>query len=381
MNFKSLLFFAFIFLYGCSTHSPQKEVQTQEKIQVKLEADLLFDALPNTYLKTCSFNELPSWNEENFKDALANFVASCKSSKTQELYGELCKDANLTSDPKVFIENNFAPYVVYSEDQNATGLLTGYFEPEIQGSLKKTKIYKYPVYETPKDLIVVDLSSIYPDLQNYRLRGKIEGNKLIPYDTRKESASRHVPANVICYTDSKIDLFFLEIQGSGRVRLDDGSVIYIGYDNQNGHKYRAIGRYLVEIGAMSFEEVSLQSIRAWLHENPHRVDEVLNYNDSVVYFKQSDKPASGSLGVCLSASRSVAVDKRYIPLGSMLYLNAHISDKQTSRIVLAQDTGGAIKGAVRADLFLGCGKYARETAGKLKSELKLWILLPKDKDI
>ena len=228
-------------------------------------------------------------------------------------------------------------------------------------------------------MIIVDLSSIYPNLKNYRLRGRIKGNKLVPYYTRKETKSHHVKAGVICYTDSKLDLFFLEIQGSGRVVLRNGETIFVGYDNQNGHRYRAIGRYLVKIGALKYEEVSLQSIRAWLNKHPKRIDEVLNYNKSVVYFKQTQKSASGALGVCLTPKRSIAVDRRYIPLGSMLYLNADIKDKNVSKIVVAQDTGGAIKGAIRADMFLGYGKEARNTAGKLKSPLKLWILLPKTK--
>ena len=129
------------------------------------------------------------------------------------------------------------------------------------------------------------------------------------------------------------------------------------------------------------EEVSLQSIRKWLDKNPRRVNEVLHYNKSVVYFKQRENSASGSLGLRLTATRSIAVDRRYIPLGSMLYLNASIKDETVSRIVLAQDTGGAIKGAIRADLFMGFGADARETAGKLKSPLKLWILLPKNKKV
>mgnify|MGYP000335901376 CR=1 FL=1 len=173
-------------------------------------------------------------------------------------------------------------YKINTKRGKQEGLLTGYYEPQLNGSLKKTKKYKYPIYETPKDLIIVDLSSIYPHLKNYRLRGKINGNKLVPYDTRKQSLSKHVPAKVISYTDSKIDLFFLEVQGSGRIKLKSGRVMYIGYDNQNGHRYRAIGKYLVRIGALKLKEVSLQSIRAWLKKNPYRVNEVLNYNKSVV---------------------------------------------------------------------------------------------------
>ncbi|MCD6172477.1 MAG: MltA domain-containing protein [Sulfurimonas sp.] len=336
--------------------------------------------VPKTHFVESGFDELPNWDKENYDEALSNFLNSCKSKKTKKIYKEICKKAENTKDAKLFIQQEFSPYKIYTKNLKGEGLLTGYYEPELQGSLKKTEIFKYPIYETPEDLIIVDLSSIYPDLKHYRLRGKLKGNKLIPYDTRKESASKHIPAKIICFTDSKINLFFLEIQGSGRVTLRDGKTIFIGYGNQNGHKYRAIGKYLVKIGALELEEVSLQTIRAWLDRNPLRVNEVLNYNKSVVYFKQRKKSASGSLGLCLTPMRSIAVDRRYIPLGSMLYLNADIKGENVSKIVLAQDTGGAIKGAVRADMFLGYGKDAMNIAGELKSPLKLWILLPKKKE-
>ena len=348
-------------------------------VQEKQLSKIMFKSLPKTYLVKSDFEELPNWNEENYEEALKNFINNCRSTRTKKIYKQTCKNAKDAPSAKNFIQQEFSPYKINTKNGKDTGLLTGYYEPELRGSLRKTKKYKYPIYETPKDLIMVDLSSIYPHLKNYRLRGKINGNKLIPYDTRKESSSKHIPAKVICYTDSKIDLFFLEIQGSGRVILEDGRVMYIGYDNQNGHRYRAIGKYLVKIGALKLSKVSLQSIRKWLDENPKRVNEVLHYNKSVVYFKQRENPASGSLGLRLTATRSIAVDRRYIPLGSMLYLNADIKKEQVSRIVLAQDTGGAIKGAIRADMFLGFGDRARDTAGELKSALELWILLPKTK--
>ena len=341
-------------------------------------SSILSKHLPKTYLIESDFDELPNWHEENYDEALSNFINSCKTRKTKKLYSDICTKAKKVIDAKRFIQNQFAPYKINTKNGKKEGLLTGYYEPSINGSLVRTNKYKYPIYTTPKDLITVDLSSIYPHLKNYRLRGKLVGNKLIPYDTRKESGSRSSKSAVICYTDSKIDLFFLEIQGSGRVTLRDGEVMYLGYDNQNGHRYRAIGKYLVKIGALKLKDVSLQTIRAWLDKNPSRVDEVLHYNNSVVYFAQRKNPASGALGLCLTPERSIAVDRRYIPLGSMLYLNADIQDEEVSKIVLAQDTGGAIKGAIRADMFLGFGDKAMNTAGELKSPLKLWILLPKN---
>ncbi len=340
------------------------------------EPKIIYKELVKTSLVKSSFNELPQWREENYDDVLMNFINSCKTKKTRKIYTSLCQVALSTKNAKYFLQDNFTPYRIYSKKE---GLLTGYYEPQLQGSLSKTKKYKYPVYMTPKDLVIVDLSSIYPELKNYRLRGKIRENRLVPYAKRSQNFSNTMQSDAICYVDSKMDLFFLEIQGSGRVILENGSILYIGYDNQNGHKYRAIGRYLVEIGALELKSVSLQSIRAWLDTNPSRVDEVLNYNDSVVYFKQIKQTATGSLGLRLTPNRSIAVDRRYIPLGSILYLSAIIDAKEFQKVVFAQDTGGAIRGRVRADIFLGSGSQAKESAGKLKSALKLWILLPKEK--
>jgi membrane-bound lytic murein transglycosylase A len=195
------------------------------------------------------------------------------------------------------------------------------------------------------------------------------------------SEKKKLDAEVLCYTDSKIDRFFLEIQGSGKVLLDNKMTMFVGFENQNGHKYRAIGKYLVSIGALRLEEVSLQSIRAWLDKNPSRVDEVLNYNESMVFFQQRTQGATGALGVELTPKRSVAIDRRFIPLGSMLYVDAKFKEKSLSKVVFAQDTGGAIKGALRADLFLGSGEEALEIAGYLKAPLQVWILLPKAREL
>lgn len=368
MNTIFSFFILLIFLQGCGGKSPFYDANNES---------VYFDSMPTTPLLQVEFHTLPNWEAEQFDIALASFVHSCKSSKTRALYNDLCKEATTVEDPRLFLQENFIPYKIESKENN--GLLTGYYEPQLRGSKTKSDVYLYPLYEVPDDLITVDLSSVYPELKNYRLRGRIEGNKLIPYYTREQSDTQEINAKIICYVDSKIEKFFLEIQGSGRVTLDTNETLYIGYANQNGHKYRAIGGYLVSIGALTKEEVSLQTIKKWLEENPQRMDEVLRYNDSLIYFEQRNKPASGSLGLELLAKRSIAVDNRYIPLGAMLYLSAPIRNENFSTIVLAQDTGGAIKGAVRADLFMGYGAEAMEIAGELKSPLELWILLPKNK--
>ena len=352
-----------ILFFGCST-----------------KPKILVPQMPKTYLSEVDFDELPNWKDENYADAVSSFINSCQSGKTKKIYSDLCLKAQKIHDSKVFLENEFDVYKIASSNIREEGLLTGYYEPSLKGSLTKKEPYIYPLYSEPKDLITVDLSSIYPNLKNYRLRGRIEGKKLIPYHTRAQTKEGTIDAEVICYTDSKVDLFFLEVQGSGRVNLENGDTLFIGFANQNGYKYRSIGKYLINKGEIARKDISLQSIRAWFKENPQRVDEVLHYNKSVVYFQKREHAASGSLGVILTPERSVAVDRNFIPLGSMLFLNAKINNQNVSRVVMAEDTGGAIKGSVRADMFFGASKEAEMSAGKLKSPLDLWIFLPKESE-
>ena len=320
-----------------------------------------------------ALSSLPKADDENYEEVLNSFINNCKTSKAETIYNKLCEEARQTTDARNFLHDNFTIERLNAEDS----LLTGYYEPELQGSLTQSEKYPYPIYNTPKDLVVVDLTSVYPELTGYRLRGRLEGQKLIPYYRRDELQNTQINSEVICYCDSKIDLFFLEVQGSGRVNLDNGEVIYVGYDNQNGHPYKSIGKYLINQDEITQEDISLQSIKQWFKENPSKVDEVLNYNASIVFFAKREQGATGALGVELTPLRSVAVDKKYIALGSMLYLSASSDEVDFNRVVFAQDTGGAIRGGVRADMFLGFGQNAGKIAGKLKAPLKLWIFKPK----
>ncbi len=333
-----------------------------------------FKTLSQTKLLKVSIDDLPNYKLEDYDKAIKSFINSCKSKKTKQIYKNLCQKAKDITDSKKFFSSEFEVYKIIS-DKN---LLTGYYEASLKGSLTKKYPYIYPIYEKPNNLVNVDLSSIYPELKNYRLRGRVVGQKLVPYFSRAEINSNKIDANIICYTDSKIDLFFLEVQGSGRVLLDNGKTIFVGYANQNGHKYNSIGKYLISIGAIKKEDISLQSIKKYLKENPNKLDEVLNYNKSFVFFAKRSKSATGSLGLELTPLRSIAVDRKYIPLGTMLYLDSTINGKRISQTVMAQDTGGAIKGSVRADMFLGYGEQAKESAGMLKSDLSLWIFMPKE---
>ncbi|UCM99376.1 murein transglycosylase A [Sulfurimonas sp. SWIR-19] len=363
---QTTLFLLMMTLFlGCSKHT-----QSPQPSKIK-----------NVNFTKTSFAKLPGFQEQDYDEFLNNFINNCKSRQGQKIYKNLCQKALHVTDAKQFLLNNFTPYSIADKSGNKEGLLTGYYEARIHGSLHKSDTYKYPIYSTPKDLVVVDLSAVYPELKNYRLRGKIHNNRLVPYYSRKEAKLNDLNASVICYCDSKIDRFFLQVQGSGKVILDDNSTMYIGYENQNGYKYKSIGKYLVQKGEISLQNISLQSIRKWLEEHPSQVDEILDYNPSLIFFAKRDKGATGALGLQLREKSSIAVDKKYIPLGNMLYLSSNLEKEKFNKIVFAQDTGGAIKGPLRADLFLGSGEDALKIAGQLQSPLQLWLFVPKRKEV
>lgn len=333
--------------------------------------------LPKTYLVPDSYDSLACWEGEKYDELLDIFVHNCETRRAKKLYGELCEQAELSVDAEGFFQRSFLPYRVVTKQGKETGLMTGYYEPQLHGSLEKSERYRFPVYGEPDDLINVKLDSVYPELKGKRVRGRLVGNTVVPYESRREIENAEPP--VLCWVDDRVSLFFLEVQGSGRIALDNGETLYVGYKNQNGRAYRSVGKYLIEQGEIPREKVSLQSIRAWLEAHPGRVDEVLDYNPSVVFFQTKPRPASGALGLELTPKRSVAVDRRYIPLGAMLYIRADdpVSGKPLDRVVFAQDTGGAIRGALRADFFWGYGNAAEKKAGKMKAQTEFWILLPK----
>lgn len=350
-----LPFFVLLFFFGCSSK-------------------IVLPTMPDTTLKKTNFSELEGFDNENFDEVVDNFIKSCKTKKTQDLYGGLCQNALHVENKKEFIENNFVVYQIIDHRRD-TGILTGYYEPELFGSLTKHDGYLYPLYKKPDDLYKIDLTAVYPELKKYNLEGRIDHKTIVPYYTRAESNDKN--ASVLCYVDDKIDEYFLEIQGSGRVNLDNNTTLYVGYGGNNGHKYTSIGKYLIDSGAMDKKDMSLGKIKEWAADNPDKVDGVLNQNKRVIYFKKRDSDVKGSLGIPLTPMRSVAVDSKYIPLGSMLYIDAKDRYHNIESVVFAQDRGAAIKSAIRADLFAGFGDDALDIVGNLKAKLKMWIFLPK----
>ena len=331
-----------------------------------------------TKIKKTPFDYLNGFYEDDLDLALKVFKKACTKSKRKEQFKEVCENSLDFTDGKEFFTKNFTPKVLVSSTGDK-GLITGYYEPLLYGSKIKSDLYKYPIYKTPKDLVIIKNKKKYPSFKNLRYRAKIKNRRYVPYDTREQIEKRD-DLEVICYVEDKIDLFFLQVQGSGRVLLDNGELINVGYANQNGRKYKSIGKKLIEDGYLEKEEVTLQTIKAFLLENPKKVDEILNYNPSYIFFTQKEQTATGSLNVPLVAKRNIAVDRRYIPLGMPVFLETSNpkTNESINKLVIAADTGGAIKGEIRADYFLGYGDEAMELAGLMKEEGRLFMLIPND---
>ncbi len=283
-----------------------------------------------------------------------------------------------------YFEQHFVPWQMLNSGPSSEGLVTGYYEPLIRGSRTRAGPYAWPIHGVPSDMLTIELGDVYPELKHLRLRGRVVGNKILPYWTREELSARgaQVPYPVLLWADDPIDLFFLQVQGSGRVQLPDGQHVRVGYADQNGHPYQSIGRWLVSKGELSLDQASMDGIKRWARDNPDRLREMLNANPSYVFFREvpaSNAGPIGALGVPLSEGRSIAVDPRYIPLGAPVFLatTQPLSTRPLNRLMLAQDTGSAIKGAVRADFFWGFGEQAGREAGRMRQQGQMWLLLPR----
>jgi membrane-bound lytic murein transglycosylase A len=330
------------------------------------------------------------WANENHTPALEAFLQSCNALKEQPSWNVACEAANqLTQKNDAtavsrFFEAHFVPHQVVNGDGSTSGTITGYYEPLLNGSRTPTERYRYPLYTPPDDMITVDLAEVHPDLKHKRLRGKVVGNKLVPYLTRGEIEADSGPlkGRELVYVDDPIESFFLHIQGSGQVKFEDGTSMRVGYADQNGHPFRGLARALMRNGEIGMESASMQGMKLWAQKNPGKVQAYMNCNPSYVFFKELAGDLSGpigTLGVPLTAERSLAVDQRVVPLGVPVFLSTTFpgSKKPLNRLMLAQDTGGAINGGVRADFFWGFGDKAGEQAGMMKQSGKMWVLLPK----
>lgn len=347
--------------------------------------------VPAKPLQPVAWADLPGWKDDDLRAAWAPFLQSCRGLAGRPqgaAWKRVCDlargiDGKQASAVRRFFETEFQPFAVIAADENPSGLITGYYEPLLRGSRSSGGRFDQPVYGVPDDLVTVDLGELYPELRNLRLRGRLSGKKLVPYFSRGEIAAQegHFPARVLLWVDDAVELFFLHVQGSGRVKLPDGNLVRLAYADQNGHPYQSVGRLLVERGELRLEEASMQGIQAWGRANPAKLADLLNANPSYVFFREGpagNEGPLGSLGVPLTPERSLAVDPRSIPLGAPLFLatTQPNSARPLNRLMLAQDTGGAIKGTVRADFFWGFGPQAGEQAGRMRQSGRLWVLLP-----
>lgn len=332
---------------------------------------------------------LPDWQTVDLQQSWAAFQQSCHGLKSKPEWLAVCaRAAELTQTDnaalRAFFEGNFVPYQVFNPDGTSHGLITGYYEPRLVGSRVRTERFKYPLYAAPDDLLTIDMAELYPQFKGMRLRGRLEGKRIVPYFSRAEidGGKGDVRGRVLFWVEDAIDLFFLQIQGSGRIALPDGSLVKVGYADQNGHPYVSIGKKLIEMGELTADQASMQGIKNWAAKNPDKLDALLEQNPSYVFFKELPGSLSaplGALGVPLTGEYSIAIDPRTIPLGAPVFLSTTYpnQDAPLNRLMLAQDTGGAIRGAVRADFFWGFGDQAGLQAGRMKQRGQLWVLFPK----
>ena len=353
---------------------------------------------PAPPLQPARWSDLPGWAGDDLTAAWPAFLQSCRAlaGKPQwPAWSAVCEEARTLPGKNAqairqFFESRFTPHLLTNPDGSTQGLVTGYYEPLLRGSRTRTAKYAQPVLGVPPDLLTIDLSEVLPDLKNMRLRGRLVGNRVVPYYSRAEIAERGLakayPEKVLLWVDDPVELFFLQIQGSGRVKLPDGKMVRLGYADQNGHPYKAIGRVLADRGELPIEQASMQGIQAWARANPSRLTELLDANPSYVFFREmprangggaADGP-QGALGVPLTPGRSIAVDPRHVPLGAPVFLSTTqpLSTVPLTRLMQAQDTGGAIRGVVRADFFWGFGAEAGAQAGRMKQQGRMWVLLP-----
>ena len=363
---------------------------------------------PKVVFKPVSFKALPGWDTTDTRTSLTTFQTSCRAFLRQAPDKEVgsahfplkakdwwpaCRASLKLSDPteaqaKAFFEAWFEPGML-EDSKPLAGIFTGYYVPVHQGSLKKTKQYDVPIYGLPSNWVRFRLKDFDPELPDRKIVGRIDGHAIVPFHTRAEinqgAISKAAP--VLVWLDSEVDRLFLEIQGSGFIKLADGSNMFIGYAGENGAAYRSIASVLIARGVMTRDNASMQKIKAYFEEHPDQMQEVLNHNKSFVFFnKQKKSIAQGAQGVYLTEGYSMAVDRAWIPLGMPLWLNTtkpvadltSVESEPFERLFIAQDTGGAIRGPIRGDVFWGTGKKAGAIAGRMKNKGVYWLFLPRE---
>lgn len=386
--------------------------QTAPTVEPEAEAEVAPEsadiaAEPGVVYRPSSFDELPGWQQDAVAEAYPALVESCK--RLRPMAGDaplsatvggaagdwhpFCArlatlDAGDGAGLRRLLTTVLLPMEVVDptpEDPAAPGLFTGYYEPTLSGSRTRNERHRWPLYRRPRELVELDLGRFRSGLAGESILGHVHDGSFVPFHRRDEIDAGNLAGRSLelVWVDDPVDAFFLHIQGSGRVELQDGSVMRVGYAGQNGHAYAAIGRELVRRGAMPLEEVSMQSIRAWLEDHPNQRQQVLHTNPSYIFFRELEGPGPiGSLGAPLTPQRSLAADRQVVPLGAPVWVATTApavggGEQGFERLMSAQDTGGAIRGAQRGDVFWGPGDEAAAIAGRMKHPGRLWVLLPR----
>ncbi|MDW3205504.1 MAG: MltA domain-containing protein [Alphaproteobacteria bacterium] len=378
-----------------------------EKDETEPEPAPAEPAPPALTLSAVDFDALPGWSDDDMAGARAALARSCgrilRMSPEAEIgsnalqttamdWRAACQALDAVPDGsdalRDYFEGFFEPFAVAdAADGDAPdadqGLFTGYFEAELTGSRLRDETYATPIYARPEDLITVDLGLFDPELKGKGIVGAVENGRLKPYPTRGEIEAGALEGQdlELLWIDDPVDVFLLQVQGSGRVILPDGDVVRVGFAAHNGHGYRSIGRRLIDMGELQAHEASWNGIRNWVENHPDKAAELFAYNPRFIFFRQLDGDGPiGAEGVALTPERSLAVDTAYIPLGMPLWLDTVRpggSEEPMRRLMVAQDKGGAIKGVVRGDFFWGYGDAALAEAGRMKSKGRYFLLLPK----
>jgi membrane-bound lytic murein transglycosylase A len=340
-------------------------------------------------LEPVAYDALPGWTDDDQSEALAAFLRSCPKLGGDTRFKDACAEARALgegaseTEARAFFEAHFTPHAVGGPE----GLVTGYYEPELEGSRERNSRFNVPVYARPDDLV-----AITDDLKRARYNNRLtalrdSGTERVPYYTRQEIEEGALAGRglELLYLEDPVDAFFLHVQGSGSVRLTDGGRVRLGYAGKNGHPYSSIGRVLVERGELSKDQASMQGIKAWVREDPERGRELLWENRSFIFFRellagQAEEGPVGAQGVTLTAGRSLAVDASFHALGLPVYVVApelRPEGEPFQRLMIAQDVGSAIKGMQRGDIFFGTGEDAGRVAGTTRHAVRFYVLLPK----
>jgi len=350
-------------------------------------------------LQRAAFDTLPGWRDDTVAAAIPALLQSCARRLAEPLTATVGADAigGTVADWRLpcaaaaavpagddqaarhYFEGWFEPWLA-TNNGTADGLFTGYYEPVLEGARHKDGVYQTPLLRRPKDLVMVQLGLYRPEWRGERTAGRVVGGNLVPYPSRAEIERGALDSEALAlyWAADPVDAYFLEVQGSGRLRLPDGTLVSLGYDGQNGHPYVSIGKLLIQRGELTREQVSLGAIKEWLRAHPSQGKALLDDNPSYVFFREiKGATPIGAEGAVLTAGRSLAVDHGFLPLGVPIWLDVANDNEALRRLVIAQDTGGAIRGPVRGDLYWGSGRAAERAAGGMKAHGRYFLLLPK----